>query len=78
MNKEDFWYLIVILLFVVDIGFVWYCNSLEEPITHYEYVDLSDNKGVSESCFRYRGGLFCKLGEDATIQVKEFIAIRGE
>ena len=69
---------IVVFFILASIYIIIYIAFLEEPINHYEYIDLANNKGIAKTCESYKGGLICKLEDETVVQVKQYKAIRGE
>lgn len=69
---------IVVFFILTSICIIIHVAFPEEPINHYEYIDLADNKGIAKVCESYKGGLFCKLEDETVVQVKQYKAIRGE
>lgn len=63
--------IVLALLLIVVIGVSNDCGE-------YEYIDLLGNSGKSNECYHYKGGLFCDLEGNGSIQVSQYKWVQKE
>lgn len=59
----------LLILFFTFLGFLF---SIFFLFSEFIYIDLNDNYGVSNSCFKEFDEKFCELDDGSLIEVKDY------
>lgn len=52
--------------------------SVELGYDYYEYIDLDDQKGKADDCWKPYGNMICELKDGTQIQVKSYRGVNYE